>query len=224
MSNTDSAQELPNWKCADCGESFSALTQEQLQRKVNRHQEDCDIDQRWVCEECGWSVREDDEDANVKINKHISECKLKEYDCPRCGQHYQAPTEERMDELIKQHKNEASCYSDPTYSPEANLPDQQIPRNPAAYRPTDHFGVRKAKREEPPVQSGVIKKLITDGVIKRTQEKSRFLFERKIDGWTWRLFVQLMDEAFMIDSKKHLVVTIYAAESDQHEVANDFGI
>jgi len=228
MSHSDKSSELPNWQCDDCSKSFSAMTEDQLREKARQHLSDCDgqnDEPMWTCENCGWSVSELSENYGELKGEHISKCQMQKWACKRCGQSFQAPEQQRINELSNRHESQSKCYDDPTYQPDlGDLERQEIPREPSAYRPTDHFAVRKAKRQEPPVKSDVIEKVISDGTLKTTHYKDRFFFERRIGDWTWRVLVRMHDRAFVDDSKKHHAITVYAKESDQHELADGLGL
>lgn len=91
-----------------------------------------------------------------------------------------------------------------------------IPREPSAYRMTEHFRFRKSRRENPSVDGEVIRRCIEDGRIKRTQSADRFIFEWEA-GWTWWVIVELREEAFLQEAEKHRALTVFARDAEHDE-------
>lgn len=226
MSGGTNSNSLPEWQCDGCGNAFSAITRDQLKDKVSQHLSDCDAPEIWECERCGWTISKSSDHYGKAKGTHIRKCHLiLNWRCRRCGQEFDATDQDDLEELKQRHRDESHCHDEPTYTPELErVSTQDIPRDPSAYQPSDHFAVRKAKRQEPPVESEVIEKLIKDGWIKPTHHRERFLFEREVGDWTWRLLVGMVDKAFLKPSKKHTAITIYALGSEQHEVADKLGL
>ncbi|NHX37191.1 MULTISPECIES: hypothetical protein [Halolamina] len=87
------------------------------------------------------------------------------------------------------------------------------PREPSAYRITDHFRYRMNHRQNPSVDGDIIRRCFEDGRIKNTAQADRFIFELDADH-RWWLIVELRDEAFFQESEKHRALTVFAKGSD----------
>lgn len=101
----------------------------------------------------------------------------------------------------------------PRYRLSQSLP---VPREPSAYRITEHFRFRVSRRTNPSVDGEIIRRCIEEGELKTTQQADRFIFEFEA-GYTWRLIVALRDEAFLQDEEKHRAVTVYAVDGEHDE-------
>lgn len=95
-----------------------------------------------------------------------------------------------------------------------------IPRDPSAYRRTDHFTFRFNRRSNPEPTGRVVRECITEGDVYATHDPERRFFEATVpstvDGQLrdvrWRVFVHLREAAFVLDSEKHVALTVYAPE------------
>ncbi len=89
------------------------------------------------------------------------------------------------------------------------------PREPSAYRITDHFRYRMNHRQNPSVDGDIIRRCFEHGRIKNTSQADRFIFE--LDGkHRWWIVVELRDQAFLCEGEKHRALTVFAKGSD-HE-------
>lgn len=70
-------------------------------------------------------------------------------------------------------------------------PFGELPRDPSAYRATDHFVYRFNNRTDPEITGDVIKAAITEGTIvpERAAAANRWVFEVGVDHVQWRLVV-----------------------------------
>lgn len=93
--------------------------------------------------------------------------------------------------------------------------DFSIPREPSAYRRTEHFRYRFHRRTDPEITGEVVRECIENGRVKPTAASDRRIFEAEVDGITWWVIVKFLNEAFVKDSEKHLALTAYAP--DEHE-------
>jgi len=90
------------------------------------------------------------------------------------------------------------------------------PRDPAAYRITDHFRYRMNHRQNPSIDGDTVRRCFEAGQIKHTEAANRFIFELDL-GYRYRVVVALRDEAFLREEEKHRALTVYAVDED-HEV------
>lgn len=90
------------------------------------------------------------------------------------------------------------------------------PREPEAYRITDHFRYRLNHRRNPSIDGEIVRRCIEEGVVKHTQQAERFFFELELD-YRFRVVVALRDEAFLQEEEKHRALTVYAVDGD-HDV------
>jgi len=91
--------------------------------------------------------------------------------------------------------------------------DVTPPRDPAAYRITDHFRYRMNHRRNPSIDGDLVRRCIEEGRIKHTQEANRFFFELELD-YRFRVLVALRDSAFFDPEQKHRALTVYAVGAD----------
>jgi hypothetical protein len=87
------------------------------------------------------------------------------------------------------------------------------PRQPEAYRITDHFRQRLKRRKNPTITGDIVRRCIEDGQLKRTQVSHHFFFELQLD-YRFRVVVALRDEAFLEQEEKHRALSVYAVDSD----------
>jgi len=90
------------------------------------------------------------------------------------------------------------------------------PRDPSAYRVTDHFRYRLSHRQNPSINGKIVRRCFEEGRIKHTQAADRFFFELELD-YRYRIVVAVRDEAFLEPKEKHRALTVYAVDSD-HDV------
>ncbi len=110
--------------------------------------------------------------------------------------------------------SESAAPDEPIYKLSASVTP---PREPEAYRITDHFRYRLNHRRNPSIDGEIVRPCIEDGQVKHTQQADRFFFELELD-YRFRVVVALRDEAFLDDEEKHRALTVYAVNGD-HEVA-----
>jgi hypothetical protein len=91
-----------------------------------------------------------------------------------------------------------------------------IPRDPSAYRITDHFRFRMNRRKNPSIDTDTVRRCIEEGRVKSTQSPDRFIFELEL-GYRWWVIVEIRDEAFLEESEKHRAVTVFAKGTDHDE-------
>ncbi len=94
------------------------------------------------------------------------------------------------------------------------------PRDPSAYRITDHFRDRLNFRQNPTVDGKIVRRCFEEGQIKHTQVADRFFFELELD-YRYRVVVALRDEAFLEEAEKHRAVTVYAVDGN-HDVNSEW--
>jgi len=94
------------------------------------------------------------------------------------------------------------------------------PRDPSAYRITDHFRYRLSHRQNPSINGEIVRRCFEDGRIKHTQAADRFFFELELD-YRFRVVVALRDEAFLEETEKHRAVTVYAVDGN-HDVDSEW--
>jgi len=87
------------------------------------------------------------------------------------------------------------------------------PREPSAYRITDHFRYRMNHRQNPSVDGDIIRRCFEEGRIKNTAQANRFIFELNADH-RWWVVVEVRDAAFFQESEKHRALTVFAKGSD----------
>lgn len=140
--------------------------------------------------------------------------------CPGCGEQIRALTESRLETKREEHKSE--CETEVANDPadDAGVTytvDVEPPRTLGSYRASDHFQHMLRRRENPDASWRVVEDALADGRIKHTHKSGRFIFEYDRGLWTWWVLVQMVDEAFVDTDKNHILVTVYAPDSDAHE-------
>ena len=102
------------------------------------------------------------------------------------------------------------------------------PRDPAAYRPTVHFGQRLKDRVPEHDRDALPRRLIEDGAVHRVPDHPHttdaqgalVAFIDEIAGETWTLIVSLRPGAFTRDGK-HGAVSIYRGRPDDDPDTQD---
>lgn len=99
-----------------------------------------------------------------------------------------------------------------------------VPRDPEAYRAGLHFAQRLKDRVPDALQDRVIRECITRGYVQGTSETENiedeeamvqaFKFTREVEGTDWSVVVGILRKAYLKESAKHKVLTVYA-EGDQ---------
>jgi len=96
-----------------------------------------------------------------------------------------------------------------------------IPREPSAYRPTDHFMQMKRVREDPPVTGEVINNCFTEGDLADTNVSDRYKFvwkeQKPRSNDHWYLIVAVDRAAFERESRKHHALTIYVEGAHDYD-------
>jgi len=103
-----------------------------------------------------------------------------------------------------------------------------VPREPAAYRPTVHFGQRLKDRVPEHDRDALPRRLIEDGAVSRVPEHPHapdargtlVAFIDEIAGETWTLIVSLRPGAFIRDGK-HGAVSIYRGRPEDDPDADE---
>lgn len=93
-----------------------------------------------------------------------------------------------------------------------------VPREPAAYRPSVHFGQRLRERVPERLRDRVVNECIETGECRGVRPprrddaddeiKQHFAFEATVADGRWRLVVGIRSAALLNDDKKHLAVTV----------------
>lgn len=90
----------------------------------------------------------------------------------------------------------------------------QLPREPSAYRPSNHFAYRFKTRQNPPITDRVIETCIREGEIVPTRHAKRWKFVTEIEqngeSYRWWLIVGLSGDP------PYTVVTAYCPHSESH--------
>ncbi len=111
--------------------------------------------------------------------------------------------------------SESASPEDPTFS--LSMP---IPRDPSAYRITDHFRYRLNHRRNPSIDGEIVRHCFEEGCIKHTQVSNYFFFELELD-YRYRVVVALRDEAFLHEEEKHRALSVYAVDGN-HDVDEEW--
>jgi len=83
-----------------------------------------------------------------------------------------------------------------------------LPRDPEAYRITDHFRYRFTHRRPPEPTGAIVRSCIERGTPKPTQQRDRYLFDDDSLGRTWRLVV-----GWDADTAEWVAVTIWSPDA-----------
>jgi len=146
---------------------------------------------------------------------------LPKWACPNCGKIFRAISETSLDKKAEQHLDSCDVEAQST-DPHHGKEDHKYtikttaPRDPDEYWVTDHFQSMKLRREDPEITTEIINEVVKKGHIK-SGSKGRYIFEHEIDGWRWWIVVELSDEAFLNEDKKHIALTVYSPDSKSHE-------
>ncbi|WP_049980237.1 hypothetical protein [Halolamina rubra] len=106
--------------------------------------------------------------------------------------------------------SEHQTAEDATYSLSTSITP---PREPSAYRITDHFRYRMNHRQNPSVDGDIIRRCFEHGRIKNTSQADRFIFELDAEH-RWWVIVELRDVAFFQEAEKHRALTVFAKGAD----------
>jgi len=102
-----------------------------------------------------------------------------------------------------------------------------VPRDPAQYRATTHFGQRLRDRVPEPLRDRVVRECIThgycrgasppDSIVDSDEERmvQAFAFERELEGVRWTVVVGIMRARYLRDGAKHKALTVYGNEVDE---------
>lgn len=99
-----------------------------------------------------------------------------------------------------------------------STPFGPLPREPSAYRASEHFQWRFKTRDDPPVTTEVIQRCIRDGTAKTTQSADRYIFEATVPcglrDVRWWVLV-----ALDADGPPYTVITAYSP--DEHDPSTE---
>lgn len=87
--------------------------------------------------------------------------------------------------------------------------DHPFPREPSAYRPTDHFLQRKRDRDPP---AGAIADCIREGTPNASHKPLCRCFDATVHGEQWRVVVRFDPQVVHGPATKHRAVTICPVE------------
>lgn len=152
------------------------------------------------------------------MSESSDEAELPQWACPDCYEVLDAITEDSLHDKVEDHRRDCDGRSiheapdDAKYSATV-----KAPRDPDAYEMSEHFHSMYVRREAPSADSATLAAVMEHGRIKSTHVSGRYIFEHQHDGWLWWIVVKLADEAFYKPAEKHLAVTIFSPESDQHQ-------
>lgn len=143
--------------------------------------------------------------------------------CSRCGEEFYGLSAQTAQENLEEH------YSSCRIAEEQHNDDYHVnislrpPRELSQYAYTEHFNSMKVRRDAPKVTDDIIEATIKRGLIKSTHKNNRVIFERyDKENWCWWVLAQIKPEAFRSADRSHLLVTVYAKNSDAHEVVNKY--
>lgn len=100
---------------------------------------------------------------------------------------------------------------------------KKVPRDPKAYRSTQHFINRLKQRVPEKLQSDIAARCVRHGELKAVSAAGKassnahqdFAFFHEIDGTTWKLVVGIVPRAYESDHVKHFARSIYPVEETQ---------
>lgn len=102
-----------------------------------------------------------------------------------------------------------------------NVP-HPVPREPSAYRITDHFRNRARERVPAQLRDDVIRECIKFGHVSGCADphvtedgvEYHFQFKRQLGAEDWVLIVGIREVAFRDPDEKHVAVTVYPEETE----------
>jgi len=97
-----------------------------------------------------------------------------------------------------------------------------VPRDPEAYRSTNHYINRLKQRVPEDLQSDIAARCVKRGVLKAKTRAGEadgnawqdFAFYRKIDDQPWCLIVAIVPQAYESEMVKHAAKTIYPLDQE----------
>lgn len=139
-------------------------------------------------------------------------------ECDRCGKEVGGMTAELAQKRLEDHYQRCQTdQRDHTNDCQLNITITP-PREISQYEYTEHFQHMMTRRSDPDISGDVVETTLKRGLIKSTHKPQRVIFEWRGDrGWQWWVIAQLREEAFRRSDKSHLLLTVYAKDSDAHE-------
>jgi hypothetical protein len=138
--------------------------------------------------------------------------------CDRCGEEFHGLSAHVAQKRLSEHHED--CRIRPEEHPDDVRVNMNIkpPRQLDQYSYTEHFGSMLTRRENPDPSGDIVELCIKRGVIKSTHKPRNVIFEwYDEDNWQWWVVAKMLPEACRKADKNHLLLTIYAKNSDAHE-------
>lgn len=100
---------------------------------------------------------------------------------------------------------------------------KKVPRDPQAYRPTNHFYNRLKQRVPDELQDDIAARCIKHGHVSSTSPAGHcegsvwqtYAFDYEIDDTEWSVIVGIVPQAYGSEMVKHQAITIYSGGGGQ---------